>query len=63
MKSNDEVVENICVLFSELVEYGKSGGVLECVDLARIVNVPSNNFNLFLFYFIRRHQRGNETKC
>ena len=23
MKTNDEVVENICVLFSELVEYGK----------------------------------------
>ena len=23
MKDNDEVVENICILFSELVEYGK----------------------------------------
>ena len=22
MKDNDEVVENICILFSELVEYG-----------------------------------------
>ena len=23
MKDNDEVVENICILFSELVEYGR----------------------------------------
>lgn len=51
MKSNDEVVENICVLFSELVEYGKSGGVLEFEDLARIVNLPSNNFNLFGYFY------------
>lgn len=44
MKNNDEVVENICVLFSELVEYGKS----RCVNLQRIVNLPSNNLILVI---------------
>lgn len=35
MKTNDEVVENICVLFSELVEYGK----LTCAYLSLSENV------------------------
>ena len=44
MKTNDEVVENICVLFSELVEYGKLACVYSSLS-ENIVVLSSNNVN------------------
>ena len=55
LKTNDEVVENICVLFTELEEYGKT-------KLLHLVLLSVEASNKFLF-FDRRHQRRNEIEC